>query len=186
MVVVFAGRRIDAEGASPARFPLGNVERVRRDVDRVLREQPPTVVVGSAACGADLIVLDVARRLGLRRRVVLPFNHKTFRARSVTDRPGDWGPFFDTVVSEAASTGDLVELSLDPDDERSYETTNHEIFEQAQQIATRADEALKALVVWDMKSRGPGDVTEAFVKEAETRAWLIAQIDTRQPASSSQ
>jgi hypothetical protein len=178
MILVFAGRRVDAEGASPARFPLENVDRVRHEVDRVLADQQPAIVVGSAACGADLIVLDAARRLGLRRRVVLPFNHTEFRSRSVTDRPGDWGPLFDTVLSEAASAGDLVELTFDPEDETAYAQTNQEIFRQAEQMARGPKVPCSALVIWDMTSRGKGDVTEAFLKEAELRQWPVVRIDT--------
>ena len=57
MIVAFAGRRIDAEGTGePGKFPLANVDRVNREVDQFLRERQPAVVVGSAACGADLML----------------------------------------------------------------------------------------------------------------------------------
>jgi hypothetical protein len=34
--------------------------------------------------------LDEAVKLGLRRRIVLPFPVREFRAKSVTNRPGGW------------------------------------------------------------------------------------------------
>ena len=51
----------------------------------------------------------------VRRQVVLPFDRTAFRASSVTDRPGNWGPRFDAVVA-AVATGDLIELPFDVDD----------------------------------------------------------------------
>lgn len=95
------------------------------------------------------------------------------------DRPGEWGPLFDTVVSEAAFAGDLVELSFDPEEETAYEQTNREIFRQAEQMARGSDEACRALVLWDMTSRGAGDVTEAFMNEAQMRKWPVVPIDTK-------
>ena len=49
-----------------------------------------SVLVCSAACGADLIALQAAGRVSLRRRIVLPFEPSRFRDSSVVDRPGDW------------------------------------------------------------------------------------------------
>jgi hypothetical protein len=48
------------------------------------------MVVASAACGSDLIALDVAGELGLERRVILPFEPNRFAETSVEDRPGEW------------------------------------------------------------------------------------------------
>jgi hypothetical protein len=45
-------------------------ERLRK----VFRAERASIVVSSAACGADLIDLREARALGLRRRIVLPFD----------------------------------------------------------------------------------------------------------------
>ena len=180
MIVVFAGRRIDADGAAPARFPLRHVDRVKHEVEQLLSSQRPAMVVGSAACGADLIVLDAASRLGVRRRIVLPFARKEFRARSVVGCPGGWGDLFDSVVSEAASAGDLVELSFNPKDETAYEQTNRQIFRQAEESAPGPDETFSALLLWDKTSRGVDDVTHAFKKEAaRLRYWPVVEIDTR-------
>jgi hypothetical protein len=177
MIVAFAGRRIDAEGAGePGKFPLANVDRVTREAEQFLGERRPAVVVGSAACGADVLVLEAAGRLGIRCRVVLPFDRATFRARSVTDRPGNWGPRFDEVVAGVA-TGDLIELQFDPDHATAYEQTNVEIFRQCETLAS-LDEECVALILWNGETRGKGDVTEAFLNEAERRRWPIVQVQT--------
>ena len=100
-VVALAGRRIDAAGSSVSRFSLSDVALVRERLRHQLRAAKPEIVVCSAACGADLLALDVAMRLGIRRRVILPFGVKDFREHSVIDRPGDWGTLFDQLISEA-------------------------------------------------------------------------------------
>ncbi len=74
MIVALAGRRIDAEAAQTASFPLANVARVRQELHDLLVKLKPLALVSSAACGADLLALDEAGALGIRRRVVLPFD----------------------------------------------------------------------------------------------------------------
>lgn len=73
-VVALVGRRIDAVDTNESRFPLEAVPTVRRRLaDLFVRERAVTIVC-SAACGADLLALEEAERLGLRRRIVLPFS----------------------------------------------------------------------------------------------------------------
>ena len=59
----------------------------------------PARLIRSAACGADLLALDIAGEFGVERHVVLPFAVQAFRASSVTDRPGEWG-IYSTASSE--------------------------------------------------------------------------------------
>ena len=178
MVLAAAGRRIDADGASPPRFPLGNVARVAADVDALLRELRPAAVVCSAACGADLIVADRAVSLGIRTRIVLPFRAERFRTTSVADRPGAWDSSFDRLVDRAAASDDLLVLS-NPENDQGYKAANREILAQAQRLAIQTgDSAVVALVVWDGKSRGEDDLTADFLKEAHGRGWPTPQILT--------
>jgi hypothetical protein len=181
MIVVYAGRRIDPDDrTSPNQFPLANAARVQEDVERVLRQLRPAVVVGSGACGADLLILEAAGRLGVRRRVLLPFDQATFRATSVTDRPGNWGPRFDAIINEVSAGGDLVELGLDPNQDGAYHEANAGIFREAAGLAG-GHEDVAALVLWNGVPRGAGDVTEAFFKDARRRGWPVTEIDTATP-----
>jgi hypothetical protein len=182
MIVVYAGRRVDAADARSTRFPAAAVPRVRHEIERILREFRPTVVVGSAACGSDLLVLEAAETLRIRRRIILPFERARFRATSVTDRPGDWGPAFDAIVKTVADAGDLVELSLDADDGETYLTTNSKIFHEAEAVSQGSEASYAALVLWNGATRGTGDVTEAFLSEARLRGWRVREIDTCSPS----
>src|SRR5689334_16384562 len=106
-IIALAGRRIDTPDTDPPRFPLGGVPLVRRRLAELFRVERATALVCSAACGADLVALEEAERLGIRRRIVLPFPPERFRETSVVDRPGDWGSAFDRLVAAARAAGDL-------------------------------------------------------------------------------
>src|SRR4051794_17846073 len=107
-VIALAGRRIDAEDADSPRFPARNIPAVRNRLAELLVREKALALVSSAACGSDLIGLEEAERIEIRRRIVLPFSQGKFRATSVVDRPGDWGSSFDRLVAQAEQQGDLV------------------------------------------------------------------------------
>ena len=71
MIIALAGRRIDRKRAAQRVFPLENVAAVQQRVEDTLRRSGATTLVSSAACGADLVALEAAGALGIRRRVVL-------------------------------------------------------------------------------------------------------------------
>jgi hypothetical protein len=185
MIIVLAGRRIDrenaaenaAENAQEARFPLRNVERVRERVRTMLVEQHATAVVAAAACGADLIALSEAGTLGLRRRVVLPFERRRFRETSVVDRPGNWGDLYDRILDEVSSTGDLVVKSHSEDD-RGYLAANSSIIDEGLSLGKELDQGVIAALVWNGKSRGPDDISGQFGNLARERGLPVVEIKT--------
>jgi hypothetical protein len=162
-VIALAGRRVDAEGTDLPQFPAGNVTRVRKRLADLLLKERAVALVCSAACGADLVALEEAERLGIRRRVVLPFSPECFRATSVVDRPGGWGPLFDRVVETARATGDLVELDANASDgDTAYAAANEVIVREARSIAAAGRLRLLAVLVWDGAARKRGDATDDF------------------------
>ena len=91
MIIALAGRRVDPAESKDSRFPLRNVESVRTRARAVLIEKGATALVSSAACGADLIALSEAGQLGLRRRVILPFERRRFPGDFPGYRRGNYG-----------------------------------------------------------------------------------------------
>jgi hypothetical protein len=162
-VVALAGRRVDAEGTDPPRFPLANVALVRKRLTELFIAENATALICSAACGADLVALEEAQRLGIRRRIVLPFPLERFRETSVIDRPGDWGPVFDRLVAAAkAADNDLVVLDSG-DGDSAYAAANEAIVQEAQALAhAGAARRLVAVVVWEGAARSGSDATEGF------------------------
>ena len=165
-VVALAGRRIDAPGADPPRFPPERVPAVRQRLVDMLAAEQAAVLVCSAACGADLVALAAAERLGLRRRIVLPFAAERFRTTSVTDRPGDWGPLFDRMIAAAGEAGDLVVLDSREGDDAAYAAANEAIIREAQGLARAAaggpSSRLHAVIVWEGTAREGNDATGEF------------------------
>ncbi len=179
-----AGRRIDTPGATPARFPLAAEPRVRAAAIAALREAAPALVVSSAACGADLSVATAADSLGIRHRLVLPFPPPAFRAASVSDRPGDWGPLFDRLL--AKTPADVVVLDPPrtgwPDLDRApYIAANERIMDEALRLAaaTSPPRPLILLIAWDGASRGDGDITADLRSRALAAGAREIVIDTR-------
>src|SRR5262249_57638920 len=102
-VVVRGGRRIDGEPTATPRFPFDQVDRVGMEIADQLRRTQAVALVCSAACGADLIALETAQKMGLPTRIILPFSAARFRETSVVDRPRPkfLGNMFDRVTSAA-------------------------------------------------------------------------------------
>jgi hypothetical protein len=171
-VIALAGRRIDAPEAKSVRFPLNNVPTVRERLAALLAAEHAEALVCSAACGADLIALSEAERLGLRRRIVLPFSAKRFRETSVTDRPGEWGPLYDRLIAEAQGAGDLVVLpATGGDDDAAYAVANHTIIHEAEGLAQAAPDGrpyrLVAVIVWEGSAREGADASGGLLTLAK-------------------
>lgn len=172
--MALAGRRIDAPGATPPRFPLASVARVRGRIGELLEEQRVSLLVCSAACGADLLALEAAEALGIRGRIVLPFDRDRFRESSVTDRPGDWGERYDRLTERARLAGDLVVLE---GGRGSYAAANDAILAEALRASGGAEEVVGA-IVWDGRPRGDDDLTAAFAESARRAGVPVVEIPT--------
>ena len=177
MIIALAGRRVDALDATQPKFPLQNIENVGTAVRALLKKHRAMAVVCSAACGADLIGLAEAGKLGLRRRIVLPSARDKFRETSVIDRPGDWGSMYDSILDVVEAQGDLVVMA-NPDGEDPYSAANRAILEEAMALGKACSEAVGALLVWDGVSRGANDYTDQFGVEARKRGLEVFEVLT--------
>ena len=165
MIVVVAGRRIDSPTAAVSRFSLKSRRVVARRIQTALRKLDATTLVSSAACGSDLLAIHAACALGVRRRIVLPYQEDWFLEDSVTDRPGRWKRLYQQAISEARAAGDLIILHERRGSDDAYRAANDAILAEAQRLA-RAENpddpasALAGLIIWEGASRGPDDVTD--------------------------
>jgi len=178
MMIALAGRRVDSADAEESRFPVGNVEIVKERTLARFQEMGATMLVSSAACGADLIAQWAANELKFeRRRVILPYERQRFRESSVIDRPGDWGPLYDQILDEVEAAGDLIVLQGGPDNE-TYAAANLAILDHAVELAKGAQQPVKAVLIWEGVSRGADDLTQAFEVEARKRGVRVVTIST--------
>lgn len=180
MIVAVAGRRIDAPGAQPPRFPLARRQQTARNIATALERLGATAVVCAAACGADLMALQVARERGLRRHIILPYRAEWFLADSVTDRPGDWEELYWSLIEDARAGDDLVTLDFPRGSDDAFRAANEMIVSEAQRLAHEVSPhdptaALGGLIVWEGAPRGPDDVT-AHLKERLERAGARVEV----------
>ena len=172
-VIVSAGRRVDPPDAQTPRFPPANVNAVRQRIAAFFTKESPTAVVCSAACGTDLLLLDVAGQAHVKRYVLLGAEPSVFRKESVTDRPGNWGEMFDQVMRSAK-----VEVLKLPAGQEGYLQTNLDLLDRAEALAKAFETSVKALVIWNEESRGSDDVTGHFLEQAKQRGIPVTQIST--------
>lgn len=178
MVIALVGRRIDPSDLALPVFPYTAVQRVRKRIHDILKDSDAKALVCSAACGADLIALEAAGELGIRRRIVLPFEPARFRETSVTDRPGDWGPAFDRILEEVKAKHDLVSLNMDQDTEESYLQANQVILNEAISLAATSGDRVLAALVWNGISRSDNDITNAFGNTARSLGLQVLEVST--------
>ena len=178
MIIALAGRRIDSPDADTPRFPEACRGPVRERLRELFGTLGATALVGSGACGADLLAMDVAGELGMRRRMVLPFEPGRFRETSVEDRPGDWGPLFERILAEVAGEGGVTILPEIDDASAAYTVANTAILNDAKRISEAESSAgvsdpaeVVAVIVWDGVSRGEEDVTADFAREVQGRGF---------------
>ena len=175
MIIALAGRRIDSPEIDIPVFPDASIDRVRARIHGLLQAQYPRMLVSSAACGADLVAQEAAGALAIRSRIILPFERNQFRKSSVVDRPGNWGPLFDRVIAEAESRQDLISLNLELESDSSYLQANQAILDDARSQAAVHGDELIAVLVWNCKSRGAGDITNAFGNTARSLGFKVLE-----------
>ena len=179
-VVALAGRRVDAVGTHPPRFPPESIPVVRKRLTELFTELRVVALICSAACGADLIALEEAERLGLRFRIVLPFPPERFRETSVLDRPGAWGPVFDRLIAAASASNDLIVLNgTTGDDETAYAAANEAIVREALALSKVGVPLRRlAVVVWEGSARSGSDATESFRRSTKAAGFEERSVAT--------
>jgi hypothetical protein len=163
VVAALAGRRIDVPGEGDKQFPLENAPRVREALQRLFIRDKVQHLTCSAACGADLLALDVALQLGVECNVILPFDVQLFRTTSVIDRPGDWGTLYDRIIHSVSEVGRLIILNCDSADASAYEVVTHRIISET--LKTVAQSQPLALIVLVGRPPRYDDWTAQFLKK---------------------
>lgn len=179
-VLAAAGRRI-----GDARFPQRNEEKVARSIRSALNASRPALIVSSAACGADILVLEAARDLGIPTRIILPFSVRAFRERSVADCAGNWTSRYDALITDRTTEdGSLVLLTAkdsvsDKEAAVAYHDVTAKLIEEVANAIHRQEKATGgALIVWDAVRKGEDDESGYFLDSARARDWPIIEIPT--------
>ena len=155
-VLVFTGHMVDRAGREAPRFPADLESVVRPAIGAAIAAKRPLAAYGSAACGADILCLELVREFGGEIHVVLPFPPEDFRRTSVDIAAGEWGARFDSLLEHADSvtvTSDhRASGSLAP-----FEYANLVLTGLGRLRAQMLDTRLTGLAVWDRGSRSGGE-----------------------------
>ena len=158
-VLLYSGHLIDAPGRDRPRFPPALEDAVASAIGRELAQLhfgPGDLAVGSAACGADILVAEEVVRRGGELRLSLPFDAKTFAHDSVDFAGGDWPARFAALVAHAPPQVAPEALGPLPEGVDPYERTNVWMLSQARRLSGGA---FVFLGVWNGEGGdGPGGV----------------------------
>lgn len=165
-VVAFAGRRPSTAPDAEMRPDIEAVLTVR--IRRLLGALTPRVVVGSAAAGVDLLVLEAAVARAVRAVVVVAPSVAMFRSTSVADAGGGWGARYDAIV--ASELVEVVATTASEPGWKRHLAVTHAVLDRAEQEAEKGPDAadLVALAVFD-EARRRADATAAFAAESRRR-----------------
>jgi class 3 adenylate cyclase len=92
---------VDAPDRASPRFPASLVPVVAQTLREHVARMHRPVVYTSAACGADLLLIDAAFEFGAEVNVVLPFDRGDFVRTSVAPGGADWLRRFDDALGHA-------------------------------------------------------------------------------------
>lgn len=183
-VLVFTGHMLDRPERASARFPAAIEAGVSEAIRAKLAALRPLAAYGSAACGADLLCLEIARELGAETHIVLPFPPAAFRRASVDFAAGDWGERFERALADA----DSVTIASDHQASGSVAT-----FEYANLILTgmgalRAQllqTDLRALAVWAPSAPGLPGGAASLAALWQAQGLTVEQVQLSQQEGSS-
>jgi tetratricopeptide (TPR) repeat protein len=168
-VATLAGRLLDNQSGDGSPESLGDL---RLRLCRCFVEEKVEALVCSAARGADLLALDVAGAMGIRRRIVLPFDVEKFKKTSVDKPATPWSELYQQITGDAIRRNDLVVINAAP--ATAYADTNTRILDEAGGLANGGRPL--AIVVWDGQPRGDQDNTAGFKQSAESRGFVVREI----------
>lgn len=181
-VLVFTGNMIDEPGRALARFPPALEPVVREAIRQRLEALAPVAAYGSAACGTDILCLELVRGLGGETHVVLPFPPAEFRRASVDFAPGDWGIRFERALADA----DSVTVTSDhraSGSAAAYEYANLVLTGMGRLRAQVLDTAVRALAAWDPDATGAAGGSASLVSHWEKRGLAVDHLHLSEPGA---
>ena len=162
-VLVFTGHMIDAPERKEQRFPQQMAEEVRRRIRSKIERLRPAAAYGSAACGADILCLEVVRELGGELHIVLPFPAEQFRPASVEFcGQGDWGDRFQRLLDDASEVM-VISEKPPPSGASTFEYANLVMTGLARLRSQVLDTNLHGLAIWDGSIAGDVGGTSSVV-----------------------
>jgi hypothetical protein len=178
-VVVYSGHMLDHPTRDSPRFPPALEGAVRDALRARLTALRPLAAYGSAACGTDLLVLELVRQLGGETHIVLPFPPDEFREVSIDFAGGDWAKRFERALIAA----DSVTVTSDhraSDSTSPFEYANLVFTGMGRLRAQVLQTSLCAFAVLDSGAGGAAGGTAAIAALWRSHGLQYEQVDVAQ------
>jgi hypothetical protein len=175
MILLYAGRR-----PGGPEFPAENEAFVAAQVEQVVKGLAPRRVVGSAAAGADLLVLQAAAGQDVPADVFVAGDRARFRETSVADKGEPWTRRYDALLR--LDDINVVDVPAQDEDDDTFRAVTTMICGHPDAIAEDGEE----VVVLVLSSPRDGvDHSEELVADARARSRLVLRIDPARSAADS-
>ena len=178
VLIVHAGNRIDAPDRQVPRFPASQVTAVAQRVGRLFDVMKPAGVVSAPAAGADLIVLDEARKRSIPLHVFLPINDDEFVRESVADHDAEWRDMYEAVIEHARDDPACSICRIDAGAQADwYLQAQQGLLTHAAEMA--AGDLIVALTVRPPAGEIPHSATDEFADRAGRSGLIVLTVDPR-------
>ena len=190
--LVFSGHMIDAPGRARPRFPAGQENTARAQIEQAVREIHAAAkgrkerVIGMAGAlnGGDLLFHEVCHELGIETLVFLPVPEIAYRATAISGPAAGWADRYHVVLGKAAKEKVLTLARtetppgwlLDRPDYSTWQRSNRWILHHAWAVTT--DNRVTVLALWNHEpGDGPGGVAD-LAAAAEQGGAEVRVLDT--------
>jgi hypothetical protein len=178
VLIVHAGNRIDAPDRDVPRFPASQIPAVAQRVGRLFDVMRPAGVVSAPAAGADLIVLDEARKRSIALHVFLPIDADDFVRESVADHDAEWLDMYTAVTDHAHDDPACSICRVDGGAHTDwYLHAQQGLLAHAAEIA--GGDLIVALTVRPPAGEIPHSATDEFADRAGRAGLIVLTVDPR-------
>jgi hypothetical protein len=160
-VLAYVGHMVDAPGRMTPRLPAAKIGSLRNAIRQRFDKWGALHGFGTAARGADILVLETLAERGLTATVVLPFPRADFETTSVG---GTWNQKLAELAGNESLEFICLRDSMPAADQlpAAFSNANTQVFKQAAAYARSLDEKPIVLAVWDgQPGDGPGGTADA-------------------------
>lgn len=178
-VLHYSGHMISAPGEAEGRILARHEATLAVRIDEALEAIAPSIVVGSLASGADILIVEEALRMGLRAEVFLPFHDRDFYRESIQGAGADWALRARACIEHSSCS--VVHMTRDhyvPDEGEAFAACSRRAMGAAILTARRKRAEAYQLVVWDGV-----ETTGSAGADADRRLWASAVSGAVKPST---
>jgi hypothetical protein len=178
MIIVYAGRLPSGDGGE---FPDAHLPVVQEQLRALIAALRPRVVIGSAAAGADLLLLAVVREFSeefsIACRVITAGSRSAFRKVSVDPSGPYWSTQYERAMNDPRTN--VTELDV-PSDDIGFDAVRHELLRRARRLQRR-DEPVIGIDISPGRPRPGLDHTVRFTQSLTLEGRLVLNVRTDLP-----